>query len=212
MKLYGGIGSPFVRKVVVAAKELGVMDEIESLPSNGSGTSINSIASSENPVSKMPTLVLDNGESLFDSRIIMRYLNERAGGLLYPPGDWNMIRRESIAEGMIDAALLIRYEISVRPEPLRWQGWIDGQTQKVNQTLDAMEQHAAALDRVDAAAIGTGCARGYLDHRLSDWGWRDARPGLATWFEAFSARPSMQATKSVLIAPSTGQSYEHNES
>ncbi len=197
MKLFGGIGSPFVRKVVVTAMELGVMDEIESLPSNGSGTSINSIASSENPVSKMPALVLDNGERLFDSRMIMRYLNERAGGSLYPPGKWAMVRRESIAEGMIDAALSIRYEISVRPEPLRWQGWIDGQTQKVDRTLDAMEQHAGALNQIDAAAIGTGCALGYLDHRLPDWGWRTGRPALEAWFEVFSERPSMQATKSV---------------
>lgn len=196
MKLFGGIGSPFVRKVVVTAMELGVMDQIESLPSNGSGTSINSIAATENPVSKMPALVLDNGDQLFDSRMIMRYLNELAGGSLYPPGDWAMVRRESTAEGLIDAALLIRYEISVRPEPLRWQGWIDGQTQKVNQTLDAMDQDAAALNRVDAAAIGTGCALGYLDHRLPDWGWRDGRPALASWFEGFRTRASMQATKS----------------
>ena len=196
MKLYGGNGSPFVRKVAVTAIELGVDDRIERLPSNCSGTSINSIAVTENPVRKMPALVLDDRESLFDSRMIMRYLNDLAGGSLYPPGDWAMVRRESVAEGMIEAALLIRYEISVRPEELRWQGWIDGQTQKVNQTLDAMEAHAAALNRVDGAAIGTGCALGYLDHRLPDWGWREGRPALADWFAEFAERNSMQQTKS----------------
>jgi glutathione S-transferase len=194
MKLFGGIGSPFVRKVVVTAVELDLFRRIDLLPANGSGTSINSIAGTVNPISKMPTLVLDTGESLFDSRMIMRFLNDMGGGALYPADDWAMVRRESVAEGLIEAALLIRYEISVRPEEFRWGRWIDGQTLKVNQALDAMERDASALSRLDAAAIGTGCALGYLDLRLPDWGWRADRPILNGWFDTFRKRQSMIET------------------
>jgi glutathione S-transferase len=197
MRLYGGNGSPFVRKVAVTAIELGVDNRIERLPSNGSGTSINSIAVTENPVRKMPALVLDDGESLFDSRMIMRYLNDLAGGSLYPAGDWAMQARESYAEGLIDAALLVRFETALRPADKQWQEWIDGQSAKINSILDAMERDAGAMTGVDGAAITFGCALGYLEFRFGDWGWRNGRPALAAWFEGFSARPSMQSTPQV---------------
>ena len=193
MKLYGGASSPYVRKCRVAARELGVIGKIEEMPMPTYGADPNTPLAGMNPAVRVPTLELDNGEFLYDSRIILRYLNESAGGSLYPAGDWAMQRRESQAEGLIDAALLIRGEVT-RPEEFKYQGFIDLQSKKINNALDALEQVVGSLGGLDAAAIGTGCALGYLDFRFADWGWRDNHPGLAKWFEGFNARPSMQAT------------------
>lgn len=195
MKVYGSTSSPYVRKVRVAAAELGLdvpLEVIATAPHDP-----NSDLAAKNPGIKVPALELDNGTYIYDSRIIMRYLNDLAGGSLYPAGDWAMQCRESYAEGMIDASLLVRFETALRPEELRWQGWIDGQSQKVNTVMDQMEQDVSAMTGVDAAAIAFGCALGYLDFRFADWGWRDSRPALAAWFAEFSARPSMQSAPQV---------------
>lgn len=193
MKLYGGASSPYVRKCRVAARELGIIGQIDETPMPTYGADPNTPLACMNPAVRVPTLELDNGEYLYDSRIILRYLNESAGGTLFPAGDWAMQRRESQAEGLIDAALLIRGEVT-RPEEFKYQGFIDLQSKKINNALDALEQVVGELGGLDAAAIGTGCALGYLDFRFADWGWRDGHPGLAKWFETFNARPSMQAT------------------
>ena len=194
MILYGSTTSPYVRKVRVAAIELGIGGQIELTPPESSGTVLNPNSAGTNPVAKVPTLIMEDGTGLFDSRIIMRYLDEKAGGSLYPAGDWAMQRRESIAEGMIDASLLVRFEGALRPEDKQWDGWVEAQSSKINGTLAALEAEADTLARLDAAAIGTACALGYLDFRFSGWGWRDKQPKLAAWFETFNQRPSMQAT------------------
>jgi len=197
MKLFGPTSSPYVRKVRVAAAELGLGDQVHLEVMGVSPIAPSADLAAMNPGIKVPTLQLDNGSFLYDSRIIMRYLNEKAGGSLYPAGDWAMQCRESHAEGLIDAALLVRFETALRPAEKRWQEWIDGQSAKIDSVLDAMERDAAALAGVDAAAIGTGCALGYLEFRFPDWGWRSGRPALAAWFERFNARPSMQSTPQV---------------
>ena len=195
MQLIGGTGSPYVRKVRVALAELGITDKVELVPSGGTPGTLNQETSGKNPVGKIPALIMKDGTPLFDSRMILRYLNDMASGPLYPAGDWAMVRRESTAEGMLDAALILRFETFARPEELRWQGWIDGQSQKVNQCLDALNGDAALLERVDAASITAGCGLGYLDFRFPDWGWRNGRDGLAKWYETFAKRPSMETTK-----------------
>lgn len=194
MQLIGGLGSPYVRKVRVALAELGMTDQVELVPSGGQPGTLNQETSGNNPVGKIPALIMPDGEPLFDSRMILRFLNDKAGGSLFPAGDWAMVRRESTAEGMLDAGLLLRFETFARPEEFRWQGWIDGQSQKVNQCLDSLEKDAALLEQVDAASVTAGCGLGYLDFRFPDWGWREGRGALAAWYEAFSQRPSMAAT------------------
>ena len=196
MKLYGPTSSPYVRKVRVAAAELGLSDRVHLEIMGVSPVAPSGDLAAMNPGIKVPAMQLDNGNFLYDSRIIMRYLNEEAGGALYPPGDWEVQRRESLAEGLIDAALLVRFETALRPAEKQWQEWIDGQSAKINSILDAMEREAGTAS-IDAAAIGTGCALGYLDFRFADWGWRDNHPALAAWFEGFNARPSMQSTPQV---------------
>jgi glutathione S-transferase len=194
MKLLGAPASPYVRKCRVAIAELGLSNALELVQASTAPVEPNKEVQSANPIVKIPALILDDGSSLFDSRIILRYLNELADGPLYPPKRWDIQRRESQAEGFLDAALLLRYETFLRPEAKRWDDWIKGQRFKIDSVLDAMEHEAKALTGIDAAAIGTGCALGYLDFRFADWGWRDRHPELASWFEGFNARPSMRAT------------------
>jgi glutathione S-transferase len=193
MKLLGGASSPYVRKCRVAARELGISERIEEMPMPTYGADPNTPLAGMNPAIRVPTLEMDNGEYLFDSRIILHYLNEVGGGNLYPASDWAMQRRESIAEGMIDASLLSRGEVT-RSAELQSKAFMDLQAVKINHALDALEKTADTLERLDAAAIGTACGLGYLDFRFGDWGWRDNHPALAKWFEGFNARPSMQAT------------------
>ncbi len=195
MQLIGGLGSPYVRKVRVALAELGMTDQVELVPSGGTPGTLNQETSGKNPVGKIPALIMEDGEPLFDSRMILRYLNDHAGGSLFPAGDWAMVRRESTAEGMLDAGLLLRFETFARPEEFRWSGWIEGQWQKVNQCLAALNKDVAELGRVDAASITAGCALGYLDFRFPDHSWREGHDGLAKWYEEFRKRPSMESTK-----------------
>lgn len=107
---------------------------------------------------------------------------------------WTALRQQALADGILDAALLIRYELS-RPQDKQWADWSAGQQRKIVQALDALEAEAARLG--DAVTIGTitiGCTLGYLDFRFAADDWRRGRPTLAAWYEKFAARPSMAST------------------
>jgi len=197
MKLYGSKTSPYVRKVRVQAMERGYWDQLEFLELGTMPTAPN--ADIVNPLKKVPALVIDDGTVLFDSRVICEYLDGvLGGGAAFPAaGDarWTALRFQALGDGLLDAALLSRYEAALRPEKFRWADWIAGQTIKIDGALADMNTHAASFaERVDIGTITTGCSLGYLDFRFPDKGWRDAHPALAEWYAAFSARPSMQET------------------
>jgi glutathione S-transferase len=199
MKLYYSATSPFVRKCLVAAQELGLRQRIELLPAAPHPVDRDRALIARNPLGKVPTLITDGGESLYDSRVICDYLNSLGDGRLVPAaGDsrWKVYRDQALALGILDAAVLVRYETFARPESLRWKGWIDGQLDKVTCGLAEIEQRAATLaQRVDVGTIAIGCALGYLDLRFSNLGWRNDCPQLAAWFERFGARESMASTR-----------------
>ena len=137
--------------------------------------------------------------ALYDSRVICEYLDGlHDGPPMFPPAGparWTALRRQAEGDGMLDAAILARYETFVRPEARRFDDWTANQKLKVGRALDALETEAASLgDAVDIGTITIGCALGYLDFRFADDGWRNGRPGLAAWYETFGARPSMAAT------------------
>ncbi len=199
MKLYHSTTSPYVRKVMVAAIELGLADRIETIAAKVSPIVRTNPVIADNPLGKLPTLVADDGMILFDSRVILEHLDALAGGgRLIPaagPERWRSLTEQALADGMLDAALLERYETSLRPPALLWPEWRDGQHDKVEKALDRMESSAAGFGpRVDIGTIATACALAYLDFRFPDLGWRTERPQLATWFAAFAARPAMAAT------------------
>lgn len=200
MKLFHAALSPFVRKVRVAAMELGLDDRIELVTVATTPVAMNADLAKVNPLGKVPALVTDDGDLLFDSAVIVEYLDALAGGgKLIPPGGaerWRVKRTEALADGMADAAILMRYETAMRPAEKQWPDWIAGQKQKVTQALDAFEGQVWLFDeKFDAGKIALGVGLGYLDLRFPDLGWRRARETLGRWYDAFARRPAMQATK-----------------
>ncbi|MBL1405376.1 MAG: glutathione S-transferase [Hyphomicrobiales bacterium] len=184
--------SPFVRKVcVVAAETKKSLERIDVFASPLEGRSE---VIDLNPLGKIPALRTLSGEVIYDSTVICRYLGD--GTTLYPNGDalWRALRREALADGLMDAALLVRYETTMRPEPLRWQEWHEGQMEKVMRALSAMAADVTHTSAFDIGDIATGCALGYLDFRFPDLDWRSTHPDLATYAKPLHARTSFQET------------------
>jgi glutathione S-transferase len=197
MKVYFSPASPFVRKVVVCAAELGL--EVERLPSNAHPVNRDRVIAADNPLGQVPTFFADDGTPLYDSRVICEHLDAKAGGSrLFPVAGaarWRALVEQSLGDGLLDAALLARYEMVVRPAEKQWPDWHASQMDKIRCALDRMQAWAPGLgDRVDIGTITLGCALGYLDFRFPDYAWRDGRAALADWYERFAARPSMAQT------------------
>ncbi|MFI4884276.1 MAG: glutathione S-transferase N-terminal domain-containing protein [Steroidobacterales bacterium] len=197
MKLYFNPASPYVRKVRVTALELGLAAGIELISISLTPVSPHDGLRSSNPVGKIPALILDDGSALYDSPVICEYLDALAGGnRIFPAAGaarWTALRRQALGDGIMDAAVMARYEQAVRPEELRWQQWVDGQLLKIRSTLDALERES--LDgELDIGTISIACALGYLDLRFAGEGWRQSRPGLTRWAKAMGTRPSFTAT------------------
>jgi glutathione S-transferase len=200
MRLFHSPASPFVRKVLVAARERGIEDRIEVVPTGVTPVNRDAAIAAHNPLGKIPTLVLEDGTAVFDSRVIVEYLDGLPGGArLIPeggPARLKALTLQALADGLCDAAVALRYETAVRPEALRWPDWSASQTMKVVASLDALERDWAGhlATTLDIGAVAAACALGYLDYRFASLGWREGRPALAAWQAEFAKRPSMQAT------------------
>ncbi len=202
MKLYYSTTSPFVRKVQVAAAELGLRSQLEIVPLRPSPTAPSAELSAHNPLSKIPALVLDDGECFYDSRVICEYLETQrpadAAALVPASGleRFRVLRLQALADGMLDAGILIFYERAQRPKELHWEDWLAGQSTKVSQGLDALEAQCAHFPAaVDLGQIAAGVAVGWLAFRAPVGDPFAGRPRLAAWFAAFDARPSMIETR-----------------
>jgi glutathione S-transferase len=200
MKLYVSGASPYVRKVLVTAHELGIADQLEPMAVATGPTSPDASLQRDNPLGKIPTLVGNDGIVLYDSRVICSYLCELAEGRVKLEGRSDrqklQIRKwEALADGICDAGILIRYETFARPEALRWPDWIAGQSGKVLAALDVLEANEMvyATD-LSMAAIAIACALGWLEFRMPVADIRAGRPKLFAWYDEFKKRPSMQAT------------------
>lgn len=198
MKIYFSAASPFVRKCLVCAIELGLDERIERLAAAAHPINRDRNIVASNPLGKVPTFVTDDGAVLYDSRVICEYLDAIAAGKLFPregTARWSVLTEQALADGLLDAAILTRYEGAMRPAEYRWSDWTAGQLAKVRSALQVLEANAARYGgRVDIGTIAAGCALGYLDFRFPDIGWRTASPALAGWYEGFAQRPSMQRT------------------
>jgi glutathione S-transferase len=198
MKLRHSTTSPYVRKVNVTAIELGLERRIERILTNTQDP--NSDHARDNPLGKVPALITDQGEPLYDSPVICEYLDSlHDGPRLFPeagPARWLALRQQALADGILDAAILRMLETKRRPEALRWPGWIALQSGKVASALDQLESEADRLaGPLTIGQIAIGCALSYLDFRFSDEDWRVERPRLAAWHEGFASRPSMRETR-----------------
>jgi glutathione S-transferase len=197
MKLRHIAASPFVRKVMVVAEETGLAPRIEKQTIATLPVSPHPALTQENPLAKVPSLTTDGGEILYDSSVIAEYLDALHDGTkLFPPAGperWTALRRQALGDGIMDAAVLTRYERAVRPAEKQWPEWVDAQLGKVRRALDLLEGEDLA-GPFDIGRITVACALGYLDLRYPEEDWRKARPHLAAWFAEVSQRPSMQAT------------------
>jgi glutathione S-transferase len=197
MKLYYSAASPFARKVQIAAHELGLGDRLTLVTTNPFEASADLV--SKNPLSQVPALILDDGTTLYDSAVICDYLNELGQGQLFPtssPQRWTTLRWHALANGMTEAAVKRRIELTQRPQNQQSESYLARQRMAVSRGLDNLEQEAADLGRtaLSIAHCAVAALLGYLDLRFADDRWRDNRPALAGWFEQFSQRPSMRAT------------------
>jgi len=198
MKLFYAATSPFVRKCLVSAYELGLRERLELVPAAAHPVNRDRALVAHNPLGKIPTLITDNGTVLYDSRVICEYLNGLGDRHLIPdagPPRWSALVEQALADGLMDAAVLTRYENAARPESLRWPEWAAGQLDKVTCGLAEIERRGPSAGRVDIGAIAIGCALGYLDFRFASFGWREKYPNIALWFESFGNRESMLATR-----------------
>ncbi len=186
--------SPYVRKVMVAAHELGLADRFDLVPTRPE--TVVADVSAANPLGRVPALVLPDGTTLFDSLVIAEFLNEEAGGALFPPpgpARWRTLTLHALGHGVIDAAIAIVGE-GRRPENERSPGFVAARHAEIARALDAAER-ALPAETADIATITLAVGLGYLDFRHPGRAWRPGRPRLAAWYEAFAARPAMRATK-----------------
>jgi glutathione S-transferase len=195
MKLYGNAASPFARKALVVAHELGLkLEVIKTIPAG------NEEFRKVNPLGKIPALLLDDGSVLIDSPVICEYLNHFGGGKFFPgmsiwrseSGRWKALGLQALGDGIMDAAVARMVESRLPPEKQNQAA--------IARHLTAVEAGLNALERVHFAEIPTigeisaACAIGYIDFRLPQLEWRASRPKLAAWYAKFSEYPSMKAT------------------
>lgn len=198
MKLHWSPKSPYVRKVMVCAHALGLLPQIERVRSVAAMLKPNPAIMADNPLSKIPTLVLPDGRTLFDSPVICEYLDTLAGGgRLFPAaGDerWQALRWQALGDGLLDALILWRNE---RERELPLAALLEAFEQKTRATLALLEHESSAL-AVAPWGIGqitVACALGYLDFRFGDLGWRALAPRLAGWEAEVAAREAFRATQ-----------------
>jgi glutathione S-transferase len=194
VKLYWSSRSPFVRKVMIAAHELGVADRVETVRVIVDPAKPNPDVVRYNPLGKIPTLVLDDGLVLQDSVVIVEYLNTAFGGSLIPPPGperWRALSLQSLADGVMEADVRWMEE---RRQPLerRRESIVAGMRAKIWASLDLVEADPPVGLTVGTIALASALA--HLDFRFADEPWRPGRPRLESWFADFSRRPSITAT------------------
>ncbi|MCY1271380.1 putative GST-like protein YibF [compost metagenome] len=201
MTLLHSPSSPFVRKIMVLLHETGQLGRVALQTVQLAPTSPSAAVNAHNPAGKIPALRLADGSVLYDSRVIFDYLDQQHVGEPLIPREgharWRRLTVAALADALLDAAVLIRYESFLRPADKQWQAWLDAQQGKIARALDELEANAVAelASHFDVAAIGAACALGYLDLRQPTLGWRETHPRLAAWYAEVSQRPSLKATE-----------------
>ena len=194
MKLWYSTASPFVRKVMVFAHETGLAALLEL--ATGQVWNEDSPINKDNPIGKVPALVTPDG--VFPgSFLCCEYLDSLHPGPRLIPNDprerWPALQLHAFADGIIEATVASVVEQVRRPKEFVYQGNLDRQKAKIVRTLDKIETMPLPK-KIDIGTVTLGCALGYLDFRMPQFGWREGRPGLRAWYEIFSARDSMKAT------------------
>jgi glutathione S-transferase len=196
MLLRSSPASPFARKVRMAILHLGLADKIEIMAADTSNP--DDALRKDNPVGKIPILVTEDGRAIYDSQVILEYLDHRAGGGIIIPDGWparlDVLTLHALCDGIMDASLLIVYEARHRPPAINHQPWIDYQAGKVVRGLRALVKSPPDPALFNIGTIAAACALGYLDLR-KQVAWRSEFPALAPWLDAFrTSHPEFDAT------------------
>ncbi len=200
MKLHWSPRSPFVRKVMIVAHERGVLDRIDCVRTIAETAKPHAELIRDNPLSKIPTLVLDDGTVLYDSAVICEYLDALDGAPKLFPVEPKLriiaLCREALGDGFLDMMVLNRNE-RAREHPSKTH--LESTVVRKLAILAHLEREAGALAAAPFGIghIAIGCALSYLDFRYADDDWRKDHPDIAHWHAAFAARPSVQATQPV---------------
>ena len=199
MKLHWSPKSPYVRKVMICAHELNLVERLELVRSVAAMLKPNERLMQDNPLSKIPALVLDDGFALFDSVVICEYLDDLGQGSLFPKqgsDKWQALRWHAFGDGLLDALILLRNE---RERQVPLQALIDAFDLKIRTSLKQLDDEAQALAEtpISIGHITIGCALGYLDYRFDAMGWRSIAPRLAEWYAETRARPSFKNTEPI---------------
>ncbi|HHJ15733.1 MAG TPA: glutathione S-transferase [Gammaproteobacteria bacterium] len=196
MKLFYSKTSPYSRKVRLLVHEKGLNQAVTCIACNPFDNA--SDLQAENPLGKVPTLMLDDGTPLYDSPVICEYLDTLTADRLLPESGmarWTVLRWQALCDGILDAAYNIVMERR-RPAQEQSTDWITQWEAQIHRSLDAVQDSLDTLPgRVSLAQLSLGASLGYLDFRLSDPGWRDQHPELTAWYEDFSSRDAMQNTQ-----------------
>ena len=196
MKLHWSPRSPFVRKVMIAAHEMGLADRFEKVRSVAAATKPHAELMRDNPLSKIPAMVLDDGTPLFDSRVICEYLDGQHSGHKLFPADpalrFTSLRRQALGDGMLDLLILWRGERE-RQHPS--DVMIASFATRKDACLAALEKEADAIasSPFSIGHVAVGCALGYMDFRFAMFPWREKHPNIAAWHAKFNERPSVLA-------------------
>ena len=202
MILYSSPTSPYARKVHVVLLETDQMAAVEVVPSSTAPTNPRDGIAAKNPLMKIPALERPDGPTLYDSRVICQFLDARAadgaGAGLYGRGTrrWEVLTLEATGDGILDAALLMTYEMRLRPEGQRWDDWSEAQWSKIAASCTALNTRwmSHLYGPLDMGQIAVACALGYVDFRHGARDWRAGNDALATWYAAFCDRPAMTET------------------
>jgi glutathione S-transferase len=200
MKLHWSPRSPFVRKVMIVAHERGLIDRLDCVRTVAAMTTPHAELMRDNPLSKIPTLVLDDGTALYDSPVICEYLDALDDKPQLFPLDRKprmlALRRQALGDGFLDLLVLARNE-RLRQQPS--QVHLTSTAVRTAAVLTSLEREADALaaSAFDIGHIAIGCALSYLDFRFAEEDWRKSRARLARWHAGFAARPSVEATRPV---------------
>jgi len=190
LRLYYSATSPYVRKVIACAIACGNRDQITLVETNPHVSPPDLLA--DNPLSKVPCLVTQDGFALFDSPVICEYLDAVGGGSLFPlpgPARWRVLKLQAIGDGIMDAAVLRRQDMA-RPREAARDAAMARQQAVVVRALDLLQAEPPA-NHLDIGSITVACALGYLDLRFADDAWRDSRGKLAQWYAAMEQRPEI---------------------
>ena len=209
MKLFYQTHSPYARKVLVLAHEIGLADRIEVIHHETSPTRRNEEVFRVNPLGKVPVLLLDDGTALFDSNVICEYLDGLHDGARVIPTEgrahFSTLRIQALAQGLCEAGIAVRHETDRRPEPYRYPAMRDGQNEKLMAAYDFLEREGVSIEadthHIDIGQIALGTALSWLEFRELP-AFERGRPRLSAWYRAFIQRPSMLAT------PLTGETVD----